>query len=392
MGRQQLNLGSYIIILVPPKNINPWILSAQSYPAGKSFEEVARDYGFKESQILRLAGNESTLGPSPQAIKAAQRELARSNFYGEPFSESLTQKLEQTFMSQGLDLKRSAIVVGNGMDSVIDHIADLFLDSRSSIVSLPPSFVYYESATQRRGARVISLRRSSPESSANAAFSSDPDKILSAIESDTKLIFVCSPNNPTGNSFSPRELDYLAAETAKRQIHLFVDEAYIEFSRHESVANLVNQYPNLIVGRTFSKAYALAGFRVGYAIMSRELQQEYHKIMTPFLLSRPSLAAASAALDDKHHLAKVIESAQKGREQICKEFRRLAIEHYPSDANFVLFKTQQEAPHILEALLKAGIIIRGQKQVCKHSLRVSVGSKAENQRFIKALETIICTA
>ncbi len=366
--------------------INPWILSAEAYPAGKTFEEVAAQYGLKQSEILRLAGNETTLGPSPRAIKAANKELERSNYYGEPFSESLTRKLETKF---NIDTTKAGIVVGNGMDSVLDHLANLLLNPKSSIINLSPTFAYYKSIAERTGTQIIEVSRNLPESSAGAAYSVDPERIIAAIQANTKIVFICTPNNPTGNSFSRSEIEYLAAETLKRNVYLFVDEAYIDFSRHASVIDLVKQYSNLIVGRTFSKAYALAGFRVGYALLSAELKREYSKIMVPFLCSRASIAAAEAALEDTEHLKRVVDTVNKGREQLYKEFIKLKIEHYPSDGNFILFKTVKPASEIIEGLAQHGVIIRAQKSVCPRALRVTIGTEKENKRFIKALTDII---
>ncbi len=368
----------------PP--INSWILSADPYPVGKTFEEVAQQYGLKESQILRLAGNESTLGPSPRAIKAAQKELERSNYYGEPFTETLTRKLEAKFAASGLDLNQAGIVVGNGMDSVLDHLASLLLGPEASIVNTPPTFVYYDAIAKRSGAEIINVQR---KNTVDAAFTLDVEDILKAIKPNTRIIFACTPNNPTGNSLSRNEIGYLAAETLKRNVYLFIDEAYIEFSRHLSVYDLVNRYPNLIIGRTFSKAYALAGYRVGYAIMPRNLLKEYQKIMTPFLVARASMAAAIAALDDTNHLDKVIKTAIRGREQLEKALRELKLEQYPSDANFILFKTAKPAAELIDGLAARGIIIRAQKHVCNRTLRVTVGTEAENKRFIKALKECI---
>ncbi len=366
--------------------INPWILSAEAYPAGKTFEEVAQQYGLKESEILRLAGNETTLGPSPRAIKAAEKELGRSNYYGEPFSESLTRKLEAKF---NVDTKKTGVVVGNGMDSVLDHLANLLLNPESSIVIQSPTFTYYNSIAERSGARVIDVTRNSPDSGAGVAYSVDAERIINAIQDNTKIVFICTPNNPSGNSFSRAEVEYLATETQKRNVYLFVDEAYIDFSRHASVIDLVSKYPNLIVGRTFSKAYALAGFRVGYALMPAELKREYSKIMVPFLCARASIAAAEAALDDTSHLKRVVDTVTKGREQLYKEFIRLKIEHYPSDANFILFKTTKPAGEIIDGLAQRGLIIRAQKAVCPRALRVTVGTEKENKRFIKALADVL---
>jgi len=365
----------------PP--INPWIISADPYPSGKTFEEVAAQYGIKESQILRLAGNETTLGPSPRAIKAARQELERSNFYGEPFAETLTHKLELKYQ---LDTNKAGVVVGNGMDSVLDHLASLLLGPDSSIVNTPPTFVYYDAIAKRTGAEIINVKR---KNTADAAYITDIEDILRAIKANTRIIFACTPNNPSGNSLSRNEIEHLAAETLKRNVYLFIDEAYIEFSRHLSVYDLVHKYPNLIVGRTFSKAYALAGYRVGYAIMARGLVNEYKKIMTPFLVARASMAAAISALEDTSHLDKVIKTAIKGREQLEKALRELKLEQYPSDANFILFKTTKPAAEIIEGLASRGIIIRAQKHVCDRALRVTVGTDSENKRFIKALKECI---
>lgn len=360
------------------KALNPWLADSGEYQAGKTFEYVMEKYGLKRSEIIRLAGNESTIGTSPKAIKAAQEAAASSNYYDEPQSESLIQTLEKHFAACGLNMNKLGVVVGTGMDSIIEHILGLFCDSSSSIVTYSPTFIYYDFAARRRGIEVIDVARTKPVAA-----------LAEAVKDNTKLVFLCTPNNPDGAITELADIEKLATDLLARNIILFIDHAYIQFAEAKYDASpLVEKYSNVVVGFTFSKSYAMAGFRVGYGLMSKELQARYLKLNTPFLCAKASLAAAKVALEDEEHFNKIIENNNAQKPYLMAELIKLGYKPYESHANFILFEAKLKANEVLEKLMSQGIIIRAIPNVSDFALRVTIGKADENQKFIKALANV----
>lgn len=375
----------------PPYPFNPWLLETKPYAAGKTFEYVMEKYGFKREEILRLAGNESTIGTSPLAIQAAQEAALSSNFYDEPNSESLLESLVEKFQREGLDMSGLGVVAGNGMDSVIEHVIALFTTSNSSIVIQGPTFIYYEFTAKRHGVEVINVAREEIQIDGNYTYKVNAQKIIESVKANTKVVFVCSPNNPDGSVVDLASLEYLASSLLKKEIILFIDHAYIDFAEEKYHAkSLVEKYPNIIIGYTFSKAYGMAGFRVGYGLMAKELQAKYLALNTPFLISKISIAAAKAALLDIAHYQKILENNKKSKPYLIEELTKLGYKVYKSESNFLLFQSPQNsgitADIILERLMSKGVIIRAMPSVDKFSLRVTVGTEAENQRFIDVIK------
>ncbi len=371
--------------------LNSWLQGTEEYQAGKTFEYVMQRYGFKREEILRLAGNESTIGTSPLAIKAAEETIKSSNFYDEPRSESLTGNLEEHFKARGFDMQRLGVVVGNGMDSIIDHVLKLFTSEQSAIMNFSPSFIYYEFAAKRKGVSILDVPRLLIKNTSELSYQIDFKRALEMIKPQVKVVFLCSPNNPDGSGVSVADIEGFAAELSKKGVILFVDHAYIEFADNEyDASKLVEKYSNVIIGYTFSKAYALAGFRVGYALMARELKAKYLTLITPFLCSRPSLAAAKAALADSNHLQQIIANNASGKIFLKAELEKLGAQVYDSQANFLLFEHKSNpAAILLEKLMAKGIIIRAISAVSNYALRVTIGKPEENQRFIEALKLVV---
>lgn len=363
--------------------LNSWLLDGKEYIPGKTFEYVMEKYGLKREQIIRLAGNESTIGTSTKAIAAANEAVKSSNYYDEPASESLIQALEHKFTVDGINMDHLGIVVGNGMDSVIDHLLMLFTDSSSSIIDMSPTFIYYDYTARRAGVEVIQVKR-------DDHFKIDAKKVLAAVQANTKIVFLCSPNNPDGSIIDLETIEYLAKELNQKHIILFVDHAYIEFTDRKKydARVLVEKYSNIVVGYTFSKAYALAGFRVGYGLMSKELQNKYLSLITPFLCTRASIAAAKAALKDTEHFNKILANNDEGRALLSQELKSLGYKVYDSEANFLLFSGTQTAAVMTEKLMAQGVIIRAIPYVNEYALRVTVGTKNENQKFLKAVANV----
>lgn len=366
---------------------NEWLKQTKPYQSGKTFEDLAEEFGFKQSEVLRLAGNESTIGTSPCAIKASQEAVESSNFYAEPKSESLMKALEANF-SKDIDMTNLAFVCGNGMDSVIEHTLTLFTKPGDSIVNITPTFIYYEFAAQRQGLEIIEVKREEATGSEFVKkFVLEIDSVISAIKKNTKVVFLCTPNNPDGSIVELEDIKKLAQVCLEKNIVLFVDHAYIEFTDRKALdaRQIVADFPNMIIGYTFSKAYAMAGFRVGYGLMHKEMQDKFLTLLTPFLIAKPSIAAAQAALLDKEHLSKIISNNSSQKLWLELELQSLKCEVFQSEANFLLFKSENKK--IFDELLKKGIIIREMKSI--QAMRVTVGSPDENKRFIAAMKEIL---
>ncbi len=329
---------------------NEWLKTTEVYQAGKTFEDLIRDYGFSYDEILRLAGNESTIGTSANAVRAAKEACESSNFYDEPKSESLVNALREVF-SQEIDMIDLGIVCANGMDSIIEHCLNLFTKTGDSIINMSPTFIYYDFAAKRMGLNVIDVPRK--ETGSNF-LKVDIDAVIEAIDKKTKLIFLCSPNNPDGGAVELSEIAKLAKVCQKKDIVLFIDHAYIEFTERKSLdaRSIIKDFPNMIIGYTFSKAYAMAGFRVGYGLMHKDIQEKFLTLLTPFLISKASIAAAKAALLDKEHLEKILENNHVQKLYLEQELESLGLKPYQSEANFLLFKNPSEDLDIYQELLK----------------------------------------
>ncbi len=367
--------------------LNPWLQGDSSYKAGKTFEYVIEKYGFKRDEILRLAGNEATLGTSPLAIKAAQEASLSSNFYDEPYSESLIEALQEVFSKEGCKLKELGIVCGNGMDAILEHCFTLFTKPDRSIVVASPSFSYYKFAAQRRGVEVIDAQRQIEELGKSKRYKIDAESIIKTIQDNTSLVFLCTPNNPDGSVVSLEEIKKLADYCLEKNIIVFVDHAYIEFQNRDifDARKIIADYPNMIIGYTFSKAYAMAGFRVGYGLMHKSMQAKFLSSLGPFLISKASIAAAKAALLDHEHTQKIINTNKQEKPLVCQGFEDLGYQYYQSEANFVLFETQENSSELLEKLMSKGIITR---VMSPGTMRVTIGSRQENQRFLTALKDV----
>lgn len=372
---------------------NPWLSDAKSYAAGVTFEQLMSKYGFRREEILRLAGNESTIGTSPLAIQAAKDALNSSNYYDEPNCEELMDALEQHFQSFTPSMNKLGFVIGNGMDKVIEHTLCLFIKAGDTIVNFSPTFDFYSFCALKMGARVLDLGRHSPNQN-NLSFQPKIENIQADIEkhesetgSQVKVMFLCTPNNPTGNILSLSEIEAIAKYTLEKGIILFIDHAYIEFTDRGTyeATNIIQYYPNIVIGYTFSKAYGLAGYRVGYALMHQELKATYLKYNTPFLCAKPSLKAAKAALEDNEHFKKIINNNSEERPKVYKSLSELGFKVYESHTNFILFEIENSAEAVMEHLFSKAIILRRSLATSPNAIRMTIGTAEENERVIRAL-------
>lgn len=356
------------------KNLRPVILNLHQYTAGRSIEEISIKYHLDPAKIIKLGSNENVLGTSIKAKLAATLTLDKVNIYPEVTSSQLSNKIKKLNR-----LKNVEVVAGNGMDHIFEMLARLFLNNGDETIISVPTFTCYELATLWAGAkpRLVPLLQSD--------FQMNVKKILSLINKKTKIIFICSPNNPTGNLMNTDDIKKILNSTDKI---VFLDEAYAEFSG-KSLVKWIEKYPNLIIGRTFSKIYGLAGYRVGYAFIHKSLVTYYLNSITPFVISRPAQAASLAALDDHDFVKKTLKMVEEGKAFYYKELSKAGIKFFPSDANFITIKPTTVKPQVVaQELLKKGIIVRECSAFghgAEKLLRITIGKKEQNQIVLKEL-------
>jgi histidinol-phosphate aminotransferase len=362
----------------PCERAPAYVRAIAPYQPGKPISELARELGLQETRIIKLASNENPLGVSPRArgaIEAALPELAR---YPDGFD--LTKAL-----ARKLGVAMDCIVLGNGSNDVLELVAGACLAPGRSAVYSQHAFAVYPLATQARGAKgiVVSAKR----------YGHDLPAMLKAIEPETHVVFIANPNNPTGTLLEGNELEtFLRAAPA--DVIVVIDEAYNEYlpaaARYDSLPWLV-RHRNLVITRTFSKAYGLAGLRVGYAVCDPSVADLLNRVRQPFNVNNLALVAAIAALDDEPFLRRSHDLNLSGMTQLTAGFARLGLAWIPSFANFVTVEIPRaagvsQAGTVYEKLLRKGVIVRpvGGYALPDH-LRVTVGLPEENERFLAAL-------
>jgi histidinol-phosphate aminotransferase len=353
-----------------------YVRSLAPYQPGKPISELARELGLVEKTIVKLASNENPLGIGPRtraAIEAASAEVAR---YPDGNGYELKVALSRRY---GIDM--SSIVLGNGSNDVLELVALAFLGPRRAAVFSQHCFAVYPLATQARGARSIVVCAKD--------YGHDLDAMVKAIDEETHVAWIANPNNPTGTFIAPDRLEAFLRRVPERVI-VVLDEAYNEYLppelRPDSVKWL-KRHPNLVVTRTFSKAYGLAGLRVGYALAHPSVADVMNRVRQPFNVNSIALSAAAAALDDMEFVARSYAENLKGLEQLEEGARALGLDYIPSYGNFLTIRVGK-APEIYKRLLRRGVIVRpvgGAYQLPEH-LRVTVGTGEENVRFLAALE------
>jgi len=347
----------------------------KEYVAGKNIEEVAASFGIDEKSIIKLASNESCLGASPRAIEAIRQAACDAHVYPSVDAIELREALSAR---HGVPVNN--IVCGNGMDAVIETLLRAFLESGDETIIPLPAFSYYENVTRFCGAKPVYCSRRSD-------FSLDVDAVLEKVTGRTKFVFITSPNNPTGN-LTPVE-DIKSIASAIEGI-VFVDEAYIDFAGSgESALKIMKEYDNVAIGRTMSKAWGLAGMRIGYGVIPDWIFKEYMKVSTPFALSRIAIAAALASLKDEEHYRRTVETVTAEREYLLE---KLPFKVYPSEANFVLMdSTPYTSKHLVNEAMKRGVILRdcaSFREMGDKYVRITVGTREQNVRLVEVLAEI----
>lgn len=356
---------------------NRGIQGLHPYQAGKPIEELQRELGL--DTIVKLASNENPLGPSAKVLAAIER--AASDIVRYPDSNGFELKHA---LSERLAVNAEQLTLGNGSNDILDLIARTFLEPGKSAVYSQHAFIVYPIAVQACGARAIVTQAQ--------AWGHDLDAMAEAIEADTSLVFIANPNNPTGTSVTEAAL-VAFLDKVPSGVMVVLDEAYIEYVDGVDAIDgvvLAKRYPNLIVTRTFSKAWGLAALRVGYSVSSPEVADLLNRVRAPFNVNSLGLAAAAAVLSDSDYLERGRLVNQAGMEQLLSGFKALGLSSIPSAGNFIAFELSQDPMQIYQKLLHQGVIVRpvGVYDMPNH-LRVSIGLEHENQAFLTALEKVL---
>jgi histidinol-phosphate aminotransferase len=384
--------------LLPPKDLGSqagglmtthygpsYVRAIATYVGGKPISEVAREFGLDEARIVKLASNENPLG-MPDSAKAAMARVA-GDLARYPDANAFELKAA---LSARYGVPAEWVTLGNGSNDILELAAHALVERDQSIVYAQYSFAVYALATQSIGARAIVVPA--------VKYGHDLDAMLKAIEPDTRLMFIANPNNPTGTFIDASALEAFLARVPKHVV-VVLDEAYTEYlaadNRYDSIA-WVRRFPNLLVARTFSKAYGLAGLRIGFSIAQPELTELLNRVRQPFNVNTLAQAAAVAALGDHAFLEKSAALNAAGYRQLIEAFAKLDLEYVPSYGNFVLVRVGNDegaGARVNLALLKAGVIVRPVGSYgLPQWLRVTIGLPQENEAFIAALGKVLASA
>ena len=358
------------------EQVPEYIRSLIPYEPGKPIEEVEREYGIARS--VKLASNENPLGPSPKAIAALRERLDQLNLYPDGDCFYLKQGL-----ARKLGVQPNNLIFGNGSNEIIELAVRTFLRPGDEAVMAEQAFVVYQLIVQAVGAR----RRAVPLKD----LTHDLEALAEAVSPRTRMIFLANPNNPTGTIYR-RDAWKRFLGRVSPDVLLIVDEAYFEYVRDSEYPDSLKDHSAgraMLTLRTFSKLYGLAGLRIGYGIGSPELIDLMQRLRQPFNVNAPAQWAALAALDDAQHVERSLDANRRGMEFLEIEFSRLGLDFVPSQANFILVRVGR-GQEVFQELLKRGVIVRPTDgyRFPEH-LRVTVGTREENERFIGALQKII---
>jgi len=357
----------------------PYIRSMPTYVPGKPVEETAREYALDEKDIIKLASNENPLSMGPAARKAILDTIGSGERYPDGHAFALRQALTATF-----GMAPEQIVLGNGSSDLIVMAAAAFLTPQNSAVVSQYAFSAYFPAVRSQGAELIVVPA--------LDYGHDLDAMLAAIRPDTRLVFIANPNNPTGTVLTPQSLKAFL-EKVPDHVIVVLDEAYREYQTEDQrpdSTGWLSEHPNLLIFRTMSKAYGLAGLRIGFAFSSPVVAGLVNRVRQTFNTSLFAQAAAIAALGDHEHLKRTYEVNATGLKQLYDGFDTLNLDYVPSAGNFVMVKIP-DAGKVYRALLARGVIVRPLRPNYNlgEFLRITVGLPEENERFLTTLAQIL---
>ncbi|WP_024851082.1 histidinol-phosphate transaminase [Hydrogenovibrio kuenenii] len=359
------------------KQIQPQISGIQPYVPGKPISELQREFNL--SRISKLASNENPLGASPKVLQAIRDQLVDIARYPDGSAYYLNLEMAK-FLGREID----EVAFGNGSNELLELVARIFAAEGDEIVYSQYAFAIYGISAQIVGATGVEVPAK--------GWSHDLPAMLAAITPKTKIVYLANPNNPTGTLFTKEEWDVFISKVPSNVI-VVLDEAYYEYVDNSEYANgldYIDEYPNLLVSRTFSKAYGLASLRLGYMVGNKELISYINRLRAPFNVNHYAQIAAVAAIKDQNFVKKTIEFNRQGMAQFLAVFEKLKLDYIPSYGNFICVSFGDKTEEVNKALLEKGVIVRpmGGYDMAEY-LRVSIGSSTENQHFINVVTSLM---
>jgi histidinol-phosphate aminotransferase len=354
-----------------------------SYVPGRSQDEIAADFGLKKEDIIKLGSNENPWGPSPKAMKAIKDEISSINRYPESQLHELVSEI-----AQYSGVKDSQVIIGgDGADEIIDVLAKTFINPDDEFIVPLPSYMYYEYLLKQYGARPVYAKWDLDENRL------DEESIFDSITERTKMIFLCSPNNPTGTLIDKEVLINIASKNP--EVLIVIDEAYFEYSEVTN-KDLIDEFNNIFIIRTMSKVLGLAGMRIGYGLACEEIIEYMHRIKPVFSLTRLSFVAALNTFRDKEYISESIRKGIESRQYLYDEISKIDGLHvFPSKSNFMLIRVKDTgftASELALELMKKGIIVRdctSFKGLDEYWIRISICTLEEDEKFIDILKEVL---
>ncbi len=358
---------------------NRFVCDLVAYEPGKPIDETARELGLSPEQIVKVASNENPLGPSPLAKIAMREALEEAHIYPDGGGYRL-----RTAIAESVGMARENVIIGNGSNEIIELLCHTFLNRSTELIAAEHAFVVYKLMATLFGAKYIEVE--------DPGFVHDLDAMADAITADTRLVFIANPNNPTGTMVDQEAIDRFIKRLPEHVIAVF-DEAYIEFpAEAPDTLRYVREGRNVCVLRTFSKIHGLAGLRVGYGLAPAHLADILQKARQPFNVNAIAQAGAIAALADKEHASNTRQLNLEGMAFYEAAFKVRGLEYVPSHANFVLVKTG-DGDRVFAEMLKQGVIVRAMRGYkLPDWIRISIGTRSQNERCLEVLDSVIHTA
>jgi histidinol-phosphate aminotransferase len=366
-----------VYILKKPE-MRSCLMSITPYKPGKPIEEVERELGLKN--VIKMASNENPLGPSSLAVEAMQGCLDKMHIYPDGSCYYLRQAL-----AERLQVEPEQLIFGNGSDEILSFLTLAYVKPGEEAVMVTPTFSEYEFAMRIMDGAFCTIPLTGSD------FSYDFEAVLNSVNENTRLVFICSPNNPTGTIIRNSEFkDFI--ERLPEKVLVLLDQAYLEYvndSDHVSGLDYIAKGYPVIALRTFSKIYGLAGLRIGYGIAPKEIISELNRVREPFNVNAMAQAAAIAALDDSDHVERSRSLVSRGRKQLTEGLAEMGLRPVPDQANFCFVDIKEDSQKVFQALLKKGVIVRtGDIFGFPTFIRVTYGTEEQNDRFLTALKEV----
>jgi histidinol-phosphate aminotransferase len=350
--------------------IKEWISRMPEYIPGKTIEEIKKEYNLEK--VYKLASNENLYGPNPKVLEEICKNLDDIKYYPDSECREIRQKLAEKY-----NVDRDTIIMGNGTDQIIEMICDSFIEPGEDVVIADPTFLIYEKSAMKCSGTVIKVPLKK--------LRQDAEMLVGAINKETKILFLTNPHNPTGTNINQKEFDYIV-ENIKENVLLVVDEAYCEYVPEQERINTIeylSKYNNLIILRTFSKIYGLAGLRIGYGISDSLIISALNKVRLPFNVNSIAQKAAAAALDNESCINEIRENIDKERNRFYDILNKNGIDFIKSYTNFILINSGENSDVVVEELLKNGFIVRPGKNLgVPGYIRVTIALPEINEKFL----------